>query len=375
MMLAHQTTLKHLNFEDLKALARYTGPCVTIQIPGYRPGTNGGSRSSHLRQVTQAAVDGLRKLNLPEDAEQVAAALDNLIQTLPLESGGPGMLLFCAPRFEVAYEAPGAQTEEVTVGSRFHIVPHLTAAQAPQDFHVLGISRNHLRLFHYSHGECQEIPLPASVPVSLAAAGGFDKPDHTQESRSSAGPSVGAMRGIRFGTASDHDSDAEYLRHFFEQIDRGLKDTLNGMPLFLAGVQQELALYRKAAKHANILNEEWYGNIEHASVEEVAHHAGDAALREYERECAHAVKSLPRTSRKITGDPGQVLKAAQAGRVRQIFVAEEARMVPANVPGIYVGEDMVNAAVVEGLRTGAEVFPVPGKEIEGMGPIAAVLRY
>jgi hypothetical protein len=370
-----KNTLKHLNIDHLKALARYTGPCVTIQLPSYHPGDGGGSRVAHLRQLTQAAADGLRKLDRPGEADQVAAALGNLIQSLPVESGGPGMTLFCAPHFEAAYETPGVRAEEVTIGSHFHLVPQLAAAQAPQDFHILGISRKNLRLFHYRHGHCQELPLPASVPASLDAAGAFDKPDHTQESRSSGGPSVGAMRGVRFGTSSDHDSEAEYLRHFFEQIDKGLKETLKGAPLFLAGVQEELSLYRKAAKHAHILNAEFHGNIEHTSIEDIAQHAGAAALRDYQDASNRALKALPEITQKLTGDPEEVLKAAQDGRVRQIFVAEDAHMARANVVGVYVGEDILNAAVVEGLRTGAEIFSIPGNEISGVGPIAAVLRF
>jgi hypothetical protein len=251
------TPLKSLHIADLKVLARYHGPCVTIQLPSYHPGAGGGTRLAHLRQLTQAAADGLRKLNWPEKADLVVAAIEELLHTLPLESGGPGLTLFCAPRFEAAYETPGIDTEEVTVGSRFHLLPQLIAAQAPQVFFILGISQKRLRLFRYHQGRCDEMALPASVPASLAAAGSFDKPDHTQESRSAGGPSVGSMRGVRFGTSSDHDSEGEYLRHFFEQVDKGLKETLDGAPLFLAGVQEELALYRKTAKHAQILGAEY----------------------------------------------------------------------------------------------------------------------
>lgn len=375
MISTTKTTRKSLNMEDLKALARYAGPCVTIQLPSFRPGAGTGSRQAHLRQLTQAAAEGLRKLNWPQEADQVVAAIDSLAQTLPMDSGGPALTLFCAPRFEAAFETPGVEAEEVTIGSRFHLLPHLAAAQAPQDFYVLGISQNRLRLLRYRNGRCEELPLPPSVPASLDAAGAFDKPDHTQEARSSGGPSVGAMRGIRFGTSSDHDSEAEYMRHFFEQVDHGLKATLNGAPLFLAGVQEELSLYRKAAKHAQILNEEWHGNIDHASPESIAQHAAAAALNEYRQASQRALESLPEITQKITGDPEEVLKAAQAGRVRQIFVAENAHMARANVSGIYVGEDMVNAAIVEGLRTGAAIFSVPGNELPGVGPIAAVLRF
>jgi hypothetical protein len=367
--------LKQINIDDLKALARYTGPCVTIQIPGYQPGTRRGSRLAHLRQLTQAAVDGLRKIHMSDEATQVAAALERLIPTLPLETGGQGITLFCAPHFEAAYETPGPVKEEVAIGSHFHLVPQLSAAQTLQEFFVLGISRNRLRLFQYRLGACKELPLPTGVPRSLAEAGGFDKPDHTQESRSSGGPSVGAMHGVRFGTSSDHDSEGEYIRHFFEQVDKGLKDTLQGAPLFLAGVQEEVTVYRKAAKHAHLLGEECHGNIDHASADEVARHAGAAARREYRAASERALSSLPHNTQRLTTDPESILAAAQEGRVRQVFVAEDARMARANVPGIYVGEDIINAAVVEALRTGADVFSVPGNEIENIGPLAAVLRF
>lgn len=100
------TPLKSLHMEDLRALARYHGPCVTIQLPSYHPGAGSGTRLAHLRQLTQAAADGLRKLNWPEKADLVVAAIENLLTSLPLESGGPAITLFCAPRFEAAYATP-----------------------------------------------------------------------------------------------------------------------------------------------------------------------------------------------------------------------------------------------------------------------------
>lgn len=372
---------KNLHIEDLKALARYDGPCVSIRLPAFRPGAGTGSRLAHLRQLAQTAADGLRKLNWPTEADQVVACLENLTHTLPLDSGGPGLTIFCSPRFEAAYQMPpGVETPvvdagEVAIGSRFYLVPHLATAQAPQDFFVLGISRNRVRLLRYRDGHCEELPLPPSVPPNLDAAGAFDKPDHMQEARSYGGPSVGAMRGVRFGTSSDHDSEAEYLRHFFTQIDQGLISTLNGAPLFLAGVEEELALYRKVAKHAQILNEECHGNIEHTSRESIAQHAAAAALREYRQASQRALEALPEIAHKITGSPEMVLKFAQEGRVRQILVAENAHMPRANGNGVYAGEDMVNAAVVEGLRTGAVIFSIPGDELAGIGPIAAILRF
>jgi hypothetical protein len=370
-------TLKNLNIEDLKALARQSGPCVSIQVPAYQPGSGGGTRQAHVRQLTQTALERLRNLKRPAEAEQVASALENLIRKLPVEHGGLGMTLFCAPGFEAAFETPAVR-EQATVASRFHLLPHLAAAQAPQDFFILGLSQNRLRLFHYEGGRCSELPLPAEVPASLEAAGAFDTPEHTLEGRSSGGPSVGAMRGVRFGVSGDHDSEAEYLRHFFEAVDRGLKDTLRGAPLFLAGVHEEVSLYRKAAKYPHILAAECHGNPEHSSLEQIAKHASAGAMREYRATCERALRGLVDVRNKIV-EPLPIVEAARAGRVWQLFVAEDGRLAaPATTPataGTYAEEDFLNVALVEGLRTGAEIFSFPGKEIVGVGAIAAVLRY
>jgi len=356
-------TSKFLNMDDLKLLARHTGPCVTVSIPGYQPGAGGGSRHAHLRHLAQTAADQLGHLNRPETGE-MAAALDLIAGTLDNGHGGPGVTLFCAPGFTASYETPGVRADAVIVGDRFDLLPLLTAAMIPSRFFVLGVSRNRLRLFRYADGHVEELALPAAVPPSLEAASAFDEPEHTMDSHSAAGPSVGGLRGVRFASSGDRDSDAVHLRHFFGLVDRGLKETLNGEPLFLAGVQEELSLYRKTAKYSHIFESECHGNAEHASLDQVARHAAAGAMREYRLAAERALKALPEIRDKIAGDADGVFIAANEGRVRQIFVAEEG-----------APEETINAAVVEGLRTGADVFAYPGKELPGFGAIAAVLRY
>jgi release factor family 3 len=357
-------TLKNLNIDELKALARQSGPCITIQVPAYQPGAGGGSRQANLRQLTHTAVEELGKLDRPGEAALAAAALENLIATLPIERGGPGMTLFCAPGFEAAYETPGVR-EEVTVGDYFYLVPQLTNALAPQDFFILGISQKHLRLFHYQYGRCAELPLPAAVPASLEVAGSFDKPDHTLEGRSAGGPSLGAMRGVRFSVSGEHDSEAEYMRHFFEAVDKGLKETLQGASLFLAGVHEEIGLYRKVAKYAHIFEAECHGNAEHSSLDQITKHAAAGALREYRGTSERALHNLNEARNKVI-EPNQVLEAATSGRVRQLFVAEDPQPTQ---------RDVLNAAVVEAIRTGSEVFSFAGADVKGFGPLAALFRY
>ena len=356
-------TSKFLDMDDLKLLSRHAGPCVTVSIPGFQPGAGGGSRHAHLRHLTQTAVEQLGHLNRTETAD-IAAAVELLAGALDDGHGGPGVTLFCAPGFTASYETPGVRADAVTVGERFHLLPLVSAALIPSRFFVLGVSRNRIRLYHYADGRVEELALPAGVPPSLEAAGAFDEPEHTSNTHSPAGPSVGGLRGVVFASSGDQDSKVKYLRHFLGLVDRGLKDTLKAEPLFLAGVQEELSLYRKTAKYPHIFEAECHGNAEHSSLDQVAKHAAAGAQREYRLTAERALKALPEIRDKIAGDPDGVVIAANEGRVRRILVAEEG-----------APEETLNAAVVEGLRTGADIFAYPGKELEGFGAIAAVLRY
>jgi Bacterial archaeo-eukaryotic release factor family 3 len=379
MITTAKSLMKTLDAEDLSQIARQKGPCVTIQIPDVRPGAASGSRLSYLKQLTHEAAQGLRNLHRSPHVEDLVHTLERLTGLLEKDQGGPGVAVLAAPGWEAIYQTPGASTERFTIASRFHILPFLPTALAPQDFYILGISEKHVRLWRYSHGHCEEQPLPASVPPNLEAAGAFDQPDHDLENRSASGPSTGSMRRVRFGTSTDREAGGEYLHHFFALIHKGLKETLNGLPLLLVGVREELAAYRRAAKQARIFQSEWHANPQLCSLPEVQAHARDAALDEYHRAGQQALASLDEVREKILGEPERTLAAAAEGRVRSVFVAQGARAPAspdqADAQGLYPGEDLLNAAAVETLRTSGEVFTIPGESLPGMVPIAAMLRY
>jgi hypothetical protein len=246
---------------------------------------------------------------------------------------------------------------------------------------VLGLSRKHLRLFEYSHGECRDLELPAGVPASLEAAGGFDQPDHDLQNRSAAGFSAGAMAGVQFGTLSDREAAGEYRNHFFGLVDRGLKPILAARPLLLMGVREEIVAYRRVAKCGEILSPEISGNTDFLTLSGIAARAADAAQMHYDLLAERAFaeyREMPERRRTLD-DVRQALQAAAAGRVHQLFVRAGAEVIGPMEPAldsVYAdGEDLVNAAVMETLRTGGDIFVLPEEKLPATSPVAAVLRY
>jgi len=370
-----ETTLKHLDLEELRRLVHMQGPCVTLQVPDSHPGAAGSSRKAALRQLTQTAVEGLGNLSRTPGAESLANALKSFVETIDL-GGGPGFTVFFAPGTEAMFATPGVQANAVAAG-RFHVVPLLASAAAPRNFYALGLSRNTIRLWHVTPFGCEEVVLPHSVPASLAADGAFDKPDHDLENRSSIGLGTGTMHAMRFGTLSDHDSEAEYLHHFFSRVAKGLRDVVQEAPVFLVGTRPDTLAYRRAARGAAILDAEWHCNPEHCSASEVETEARLAAAKESYHQAEAAILPLPEIPQKIAGAPAAIFTAASEGRVHQLFLAEAARMQAsaAHVADLFPDEDVFNAAAVETLRTGGTVYVLPGDALPTGGAITAVLRY
>jgi hypothetical protein len=366
-----------LDGHAMKYLAGCQGPCITIVLPAHRPGAQEGSRKALVHALVRTAGERLThgKPAGTVQVDELLAPLEEIARESGTEAGGDGFAIFRSPEYTARYYLPNPPgnnpVEKLVIAGHFCLTPFVADALAPHDFFVLGLSTKQLRLFHYLNGECQELALPAGVPAGLDAAGAFDQPDHRLENRSASGPSTGAMLGIRVGTLSDREKFPEYLHHFFETVDRELKPALDGKPLLLMGVHEEVAAYRRAAKYAHILTVDCLGSIDVLTLPDVAARAAKACREHHQRIGERVLaeyREMPDRARTLADVPA-VARAAGEGRVHRLCVCTGAEVAGPD------GEDLINAAVVETLRTGGEVFMLPQDKMALADPLAAILRY
>jgi len=371
------TVHRTLDVTALKELAAHKGPCLTMFVPDRQPGANAGSRTALVRDMIHRA-EALLKSN----SADLLAPLAAFAESEEIAAGGPGFAIFRSPHYLEIFHLPGTTTETLAVASHFTLLPLLERVYAPQQFYILGLSRKHLRLLHYRLGVCEEVAMPTQVPESVEAAAGLDAPDHDLENRSTAGVATGSMKAVHFGTTTDREAAGEYLYHFLGMIAQGLKDTLNGAPLLLAGVHEEAAAYRRASRYPHLLAAEIQGNIEFLPLEEIACRAAEAAREHYLKAGFKALaelREMPDRSRTLAGDPHRVLRAAAAGRVHRLCVREMTGIhgtMERELDTVHAAnEDLVNAAVVETIRHGGDVFVLPQGQMAAASPMAAILRY
>lgn len=359
-----------LDSHAMKFLAGCTGPCVTIVVPAHHPGAQEGSRRALVHSLVRRAGEQMTQGKFAARAGDLLAPLEEIAKESGVEAGGAGFAIFRSPEYTARYYLPNLPAERLAIADHFYLTPFVADAFAPHEFFVLGLSKKHLRLFRYVNGECHELPLPPRVPESLEAAGGFDQPDHLLN-RSPSGSSTGAKRGVQFGTTADRETVPEHVLHFFGVVDRELNPVLDGKPLLLMGVQEEVAAYRRAAKRAYILTSDVLGNTDFLTTSDIAAMAAEACRAHHQRLAERVLLEYQEmTDRGRTlADVPAVLKAAGEGRVHQLCVRADTEIAG---PG---GDDMINAAVAETLRNGGEVFMVPQDKLPAAHPLAAILRY
>jgi hypothetical protein len=324
-----------------------------------------------MHSLFRAARERIARGELASRATELLEFLEEMAQEVRAEDGGAGFAIFRSPDYSGRYDLPNRPLPKVVIADHFYLMPFVADAFLVQDFFVLVLSKKHLRLFRYVNWECQELPLPARVPPSLDVAGGFDQPDHDLANRSYAGPSNGTMQGVHFGTQSDREALPEYLHHFFGSVDRELYPTLGGKPLLLMGVHEDVSAYQRAARYPYVFASGCLGSTESLTLPDITARAAEACRAHYALGARRALAEyleISDRSRTLADIPA-VLRAAREGRVHRLCVRSGSEIAGPD------GQDLVNAAVVETLRTDGEVFMMAPDTMPTAHPLAAVLRY
>jgi len=399
-----------LNREQIRSLREEaTPPCVSIYLPTHRSPVESPQNRVRLKNLLREAEVQLvaRGQKHPERLLEPARALveDDAFWHQP----GDGLALFLAPRTFRAFRTAEPFAELSMVGDRFHFAPLLPLLAVDDAlYHLLALSQKHVRLFRGSREGLEEIELGA-LPTSVQGALHYDVSEHSLQFHSTPAtpqaigsrgrPSVpgqpvptGSRQGMFHGHGSVEDDVKEQVRRFFEVLSDGLDRLWSAratpLPLVLAGVAWEQALFRDVSKHPRIVDGGIDGNPDGFSGEDLQTRSWtlvEPVVREEERRAAEAFKDLAGTPR-ASSDLEEVVLAAADGRVDTLFfdsgvqrwgrfdaASRELEVHPSRQPG---DEDLVDLAAAETVFRGGRVFPIrAGDGVAPLGPVAAVFRY
>ena len=383
-MIALQPALQEIvTSSDLEALAVAAGTCISAVEPLTQP----GQTEIHLKNVIRALHKQLSdRGNNARQIDDMARPIHDLILA-PKTSAiwAHALVVMRSADLFRCYLLNGNFKPSLQIEERFQVRPLLGTLAREQRFHLLALSKHRVRLFNCTHHRIEEVPSGGRFPENMDTWLNHRQPDHLLENRSSAGPSVGSMKGAPFGTSSDKDRDRKYLADFFKAIDSGVNSILHdaATPLVLAGVEYEIAIYQRGNTYRRLLEKAVTGSPDGAPDRTLHERAMDVIMQTpsegLEKTLAHFQKQRPAS--RVSTDAGEIIKASFQGRVSDLLVSESAEHWGAwNQPKQEIErngkrEDLFNAAALETVRQGGRAFILDPSAMPVQADIAAALRF
>ncbi|MFN7931881.1 MAG: hypothetical protein U0R19_01065 [Bryobacteraceae bacterium] len=377
---------------DLRELCEQQGACLSIYMGCHMGGGGTATTADRLRALLPALEEALVDRGvLAPDREDLLAPIRMLTRDATLEKGHEeGLAIFRSPHLFHIYKIPWEAQETWRLEGRFYLRPLWEMLTMNRSFLVLALARKRIRLLEWNHGMTREVPLPVDVPTDLEGFGAFKRPDHDLMGKSSAGPSVGKMTGVVFGTGAGHDKEYHQLHDFHKAIDRGLHPHLNNVhiPLVLAGTEVDVASYLRINTYPLILVEAVSGSTDGGwTDEEITRFARRIVQRwspEQERKAlADIDRAIPREK---SLEMNRIVVSAEAGRVLHLFVALGADDQYGNLDRVSgrillsgefrsSNDDFVNAAMIETVMHDGNVWVLPPERMPEKASVAAMFRY
>lgn len=376
--------------EMITLLGPHEEPCVSIYFPTHRTAKEARQDPIRFKNLQKKAEERLNQWGMR--ALEAKAFLQPAQQLLPdtlfWQYQSDGLAVFLSRNTFRHYRLPLRFQELVVVSHRFHIKPLLPLFNGDDQFYVLALSQNEVRLFQGTSYAIREVDLEG-IPRNLAEALPFDVPDkqlqfHTQTPRG-----MGRRAAVFHGQGVGVDDRKDKLLRYFYQIAGGIDQRLKEerAPLVLAGVEYLFPLYQEANTYPYLVPEGITGNPEELSPAELHARAipivqphlrakEQAAIAQYRQ-----MAGRPRASKDIE----EIAVAAHDRKIELAFVAstlelwgrfdpgrKSVSLHPAPKAG---AEGLLDFMAAQTLLHGGQVFAVPPDRVPDGPPLAAVFRF
>jgi hypothetical protein len=310
--------------------------------------------------------------------------LERLAEDPGLAAGSHwGRAIFRSPDVFRQFHLTDAVEASLSIGGSFsirHLTPELSR---PRVFYVLALSKTRVTLLRCAGLNAEVAKLPPGVPETLTEALALEPPDHNLEGRSAAGTSTGAMHSVRFGTGSGRERRHAHLADYYRLVDRGLQQTLHepGTPLILAGVEEDIAIYRAGSTYQDLAKSSIPGSPGIAREQSEILQQAYAILHadRIERQHVALMATQERTApTRFSTDPDTIVRTAFEGRVGQLYLNQSAARIEMFERGAYLSwgkEDLLNLAAVQTIIHHGKACTLPAEMMpDGLSAIG-VMRF
>ncbi len=379
-----------LTCSDLRALASVDdGWCVSITMPTHPVGREGQQDAVRLKNLVTAAEKQLiaRGMRGVEARELLAPMLKLPHEGAIWEKRRHGLAIFRSEEKLLVYWLAMPLDEAVIVGQRFYVKRLLPAIRVSQQVYVLAASRNHVRLLKSTWQGIENLR-PPGLPANIKEALNLQVADRGEQVHSGMRGDLGKEAGVFHGQGGHSDTLKEELVEYFRLIDESVRPVLREtpLPLILAGVEYELALFRMVSEYTQIADETLHGNFDYVEDYALCTQASQLAQRYYDTErrqalaryCALADTNL------ASDNIAKIVPAAHQGRIDTLFADPRAEEFGRYCPDRNCIEitsqpdptlDLVELSIAQTIRHNGTVYAAAAGELPSACPLRAIFRY
>ena len=389
------------NKEQLQELARtHENPSVSLFMPTYRVESEQAQNPIRFKNLLKEAQSQLKEVGHrePEIERLLAPAKELMDQESFWHNQSDGLVAFLTPSSSRFFRLPVNFEALVTVGERFHLKPLFPLIASNNLFYILALSQNDVRLFQGTHYSVSEIEA-SEIPESIVEALFYDDPERQLQAHTGATMNDGrqdqVFHGHGRGSGDTDDAAArpnDALRRFFQQIDSGVQEVLEGekAPLVLAGVEYYLPIYREVNHYNHLVeNEIVAGNPEHLSAKELHEKAWEVVEPMFMASQQTSMEQFEQLRGNGGGlaseDLKEIIPAAVFSRIDTVFVPvgehrwghydAEANTVEIHDEHMAGDDDLYDLAAVHAYLNGGTVHALRKENMPSEGTLAATFRY
>jgi hypothetical protein len=322
--------MKTLNRKVFTELANtHNGKCVSLFLPTHKAGEEVLNREDQIRyknllkELEVELIDqGLQKMELDQFMNPARDLLEDGNFWRKQEAG---LAVFFNRDILKTFSLPISFEPFFYLSHEFYLKPLIPLFNETYDFFLLALNLKDVKLYRGDHQGLKEVELEEPLPKRIEEVVGAD---YEQKVLAYHGQRSGHAEAIYHGHGEGKDDKREEVLAYFRAIDKAIAPVLKNeqIPLLVAALDHQFALYQKVNSYSNLLSEHLSGNpkarLSNGLFKEafqLLRSKGIEKVREEKADLYHQFHYTGRTSTELK----DAIPAALGGRVDTLFLDEQ----------------------------------------------------
>lgn len=292
--------------------------------------------------------------------------------------GRRGIAFFFTPEETYYYEVSSKLKDFVSYGEKPNILPLIEDFQYMNNYHLLCLTSEDMRLYRGKMDEIIPIELPEDAPKTLEIALGTELT--RGDNLASGGNTPGNLHGV---TEKSVEVDIDQT-NYFRMVDRYVMENFSQpeqTQLILFALSENQADFRELSKNNYLQDERIESSPTSLSDNEIKQHVKKLIDEvSYKRHSLNIERYQETTPQYKLGDQYQDLATASLeGRIETLFVEKDSKVtgtIDENGQLGYEGdENFFNQLALNVVRTNGTVYVLDRSQMPELKDVAAILRY